>query len=340
MAPLMAFMQSLRGKAVMIARNLAFALLALAAGSCFAQTYPSKPVRVLVASVAGGPPDIIMRAFGEPLRQEFGQPIVVENMPAGDGIVAAQTLIRMPSDGYTILMASGGPITVNPAFHARKLPYEPQKDFTPVVMVAKFNSVFLAHASVPANSLKELIALAKAKPGAITFGTAGTPTTSNLYAEWFRHTQKIDFYNVPYKSNPQALMAVAAGEVQATVFAAAGAMAQAKAGKVKVLAIIAEKRLAAYPDLPAVGEEGVDLVIRNWYGLFARSETPRDIVERWNKTVSRVSADAAFQQKVLFAQGMERASPSGESPEAFAQFLQRDRALYERLKTEARLKIE
>lgn len=310
-----------------------------AAGAVFAQAYPAKPVRVLVASVAGGPPDIIMRGLADPLRQDFGQPVIVENMPAGDGIVAAQTITRNAADGYTILMASGGPITVNPVLQGN-LPYDPQTDLAPVIMVSQFNSVFVTHASVPANSLRELIAMAKTKPGSITFGTAGSPTTSNLYAEWFRHAQNIDFYNVPYKSNPQALQAVVSGEVQVTVFAAGGAIAQAKAGKTKVLAMVAEKRLAAYPDIPTVREEGVDLVIRNWYGLFARSGTPKDVIDRWNRAVSRVSAEPAFQDKVLFAQGMERAAPAGEPAEAFAQFLQRDRAMYERIKVEGKLKIE
>ena len=323
---------------MMKSRSLLLVPLLILAGSPLAQPYPAKPVRVLVASVAGGPPDIIMRGLAGPLRQDFGQPIVVENMPAGDGVVAAQTIMRLAPEGYALLMASGGPMTVNPAL--KKLPYDPPKDFTPVVMVAQFNSVFVINAAVPASSLKELIALAKAKPGSVTFGTAGTPTTSNLYAEWFRHSQNVDFYNVPYKSNPQALQAVVSGEVQATVFASAGAMAQAKAGKVKVLAAVAEKRIAGYPDLPTVREQGVDLVIRNWYGLFARAGTPKDIVERWNRAVSRITADQAFQDKILFAQGMERASPSGEPPEAFAQFLQRDRAMYERIKQEGKLKID
>lgn len=317
----------------------ALVLPVLITGACFAQAYPTKPLRVMVASVAGGPPDIIMRGFAEPLRQEFGQPIIIENVPQGDGIVAAQNLIRSSADGYNILMASAGAITVNPVLQA-SLPYEPRKDLAPMVMIAQFNSVFVVNASVPANTLRELIALAKAKPGAVTFGTAGTPTTSNLYAEWFRHNQGIDFYNVPYKSNPQALQAVIAGEVQATVFAAGAAVAQARAGKTKVLAIISEKRVAGYPDLPTVREEGLDIVIRNWYGLFAKAGTPREIVDRWNRSVSKVTLDAGFQEKILFNNGMERAAPSGESAEVFAQFLARDRALYERLKSEGKLKIE
>jgi len=314
-------------------------MLALHAGAGLAQSYPAKPLRVMVASVAGGPPDIIMRGFSDPLRQEFGQPIIIENVPQGDGIVAAQNMIRASADGYNILMASAGPITVNPVLQA-SLPYDPQKDLAPVAMIAQFNSVFVTNAAVPAKTLRELIALARAKPGAITFGTAGTPTTSNLYAEWFRHNQGIDFYNVPYKSNPQALQAVVAGEVQATVFAAGAAIAQAKAGKAKVLAIIADKRVAGYPDLPTVREEGLDIVIRNWYGLFAKAGTPKDIVDRWNRAVAKVTLDAGFQEKILFNNGMERAAPSGEPVEVFAQFLARDRALYERLKNEGKLKVE
>jgi tripartite-type tricarboxylate transporter receptor subunit TctC len=315
-------------------------MLAIAAGPALGQSYPTKPMRIILASAAGGPPDIILRGMSEPLRATFGQPVVIEAIPAGDGIVAAQTVMRIPADGYTLMMASGGPITVNPAFQTERLPYDPQKDFQPVVMVAQFNSVIVSNAALPVNSLRELIALAKAKPGSINFATAGTPTTSNLYAEWFRKTQGVDFYNVPYKSNSQALQAVVAGEAHATVFAAGNAFAQAKSGKVRVLALIADGRNPAYPETPALKEEGVDLVIRNWYGLFSRAGTPRDIVERWNGAVSKIIADQGFQQKVLLGNGMERAAPSGESPEAFEQFLRRDRALYDRLKAETGIRIE
>jgi tripartite-type tricarboxylate transporter receptor subunit TctC len=248
-------------------------------------------------------------------------------------------LARAAPDGYSLLMAGGAPITMNPVFHLN-LPYDPPRDFTPVVMIAQFNAVFVVNASVPANSLKELIAMARAKPGAITFATGGTPTTPNLYAEWFRHSQGIDFYNVPYKGSPHAMQAVMAGEVQVTTFAVGGAMAQAKSGKAKVLAAFSEKRFAGYPNLPTVLEEGVDMVIRNWFGLFARAGTPKDIVDRWNRAVSRVSAEPAFQEKILFPQGFERAVPSGEPAEVFAQFLQRDRALYERIKAEGKLKLD
>jgi tripartite-type tricarboxylate transporter receptor subunit TctC len=323
---------------VLVAGSLCGLLLLLPlAGS--AQSYPSRPVRIILASSAGGPLDITLRGAVEALRQEMGQPIIIENQGAADGIIAAQAFARAAPDGYTLLESSAGPITLNPAIYP-KLPYDPQADFTPIVMWAQFNSVIVANAGVAASSLRELLVLAKAKPGAIAFGSAGSASTSNMYAEWLRHAQKIDFYNVPYKSNPQALAAVAANEVQATVFAFGGAQAQVKAGKAKILAAISEKRFTSHPDIPTVKEEGLDIVIRNWIGFFGRTGTPKDIVERWNRTIARTAAAPAFVQKVLEPAGMELAAPSGESPEAFAEFLKRDREIYVRIKNEAQLKAD
>ncbi len=311
--------------------------LALACGQCAAQAYPAKPVRVIISSAPGGPVDIALRGMTEALRQDLGQPVIIENQGAADGIVAAQTFARAAPDGYTLLHTSAGPISLNPVIYP-KLPYDPQADFTPVAMTGQFNSVMIVNAAVPVNTFKELLALAKAKPGTISWGAAGTNGTSHMYAEWFRHTLGIDFYNVPYKNNLQTLAATSSGEVQGTLFALGGASTQARAGKVKILAAISEQRLSAMPDLPTIKEEGVDLVIRNWVGTFARAGTPRDIVERWNRGLSKIVADKGYVQKVLEPQGFEAAAPSGEPVEAFAQFLARDKALYVRIKNEAKLK--
>lgn len=315
---------------------LAIALCA-ASAQTLAQSYPAKPVRLLISSAPGGPVDIGMRGLTEALRQEMGQPIIIENQGAADGIVASQAFARAAPDGYTFLHTSAGPISLNPVIYP-KLPYDPQADFTPVAMTGQFNSVMIVNAAVPVASFRELLALAKAKPGTLSWGAAGTNGTSHMYAEWFRHTLGIDFYNVPYKNNVQTLAATASGEVQGTLFALGGASGQARAGKVKILAAISEQRLAAMPNLPTIKEEGVDLVIRNWVGTFARSGTPRDIVERWNRTLSKTVSDKTYVQKVLEPQGFEAAPPTGESIEAFSQFLVRDRALYVRIKNEARLK--
>ena len=314
-----------------------FATLALAGGQCAAQSYPVKPVRILISSAPGGPVDIGMRGMNEALRQDLGQPIIIENQGAADGIVAAQTFARAAADGYVLLHTSAGPISLNPVIYP-KLPYDPQADFAPVAMTGQFNSVMIVNAAVPVSSFRELLALAKAKPGTLSWGAAGTNGTSHMYAEWFRHTLGIDFYNVPYKNNVQTLAATSSGEVQGTLFALGGASGQAKSGKVKILAAISEQRLSAMPNLPTIKEEGVDLVIRNWVGTFARAGTPRDIIERWNRALSKILSDKSYVQKVLEPQGFEAAPPSGEPAEAFAQFLVRDKALYVRIKNEAKLK--
>jgi tripartite-type tricarboxylate transporter receptor subunit TctC len=314
--------------------GLAFALCS---AQCMAQAYPVKPVRMLISSAPGGPVDIGMRGLVDALRQEIGQPIIIENQGAADGIIAAQSFVRAAPDGYMFLHTSAGPISLNPALHP-KLPYDPQADFTPVAMTGQFNSVMIVNAAVPVNSFRELLALAKAKPGTLSWGAAGTNGTSNMYAEWFRYMLGIDFYNVLYKNNLQTLAATASGEIHGTLFALGGASGQARAGKVKILAAIAEQRLSAMPNLPTVKEEGVDLVIRNWVGTFARTGTPRNIIERWNRTLSKTVMDKDYIQKVLEPQGFEAAAPTGESVEAFEKFLVRDRALYVRIKNEARLK--
>ena len=312
-------------------------LLAAASAQCMAQAYPSKPVRMLISSAPGGPVDIGMRGLVDGLRADLGQPVIIENQGAADGIVAAQTFARSTPDGYTMLHTSAGPISLNPVIYP-KLPYDPQTDFTPVAMTGQFNSVMIVNAAVPVNSFKELLALARSKPGTLSWGAAGTNGTSHMYAEWFRYALGIDFYNVPYKNNLQTLAATASGEVQGTLFALGGASGQAKAGKVKILAAISEQRLSAMPTLPTIKEEGVDLVIRNWVGTFARAGTPRDIVERWNRTLSKTVLDKAYIQKVLEPQGFEAAAPTGETVESFSQFLVRDKALYVRIKNEAKLK--
>jgi tripartite-type tricarboxylate transporter receptor subunit TctC len=315
----------------------ALTVLTLLPFVCAAQSYPVKPLRVIVASSAGGPPDTVTRGAAEPLRQQLGQPLIIEDMPAADGIVAAQTVSRTAPDGYTLLVAAASVITLNPALYP-KLPYDPRKDFAPVVMLAQFNTVFVANAAVPANSLRELIELAKAKPNSINFGTGGTSQTNNLYVEWLRNARNVPFYNVPYKRNPPALAATAAGEVHATTFALGGASALAKAGKVKLLALIGHKRLASHPDLPVVTEEGVDMVIGNWLGIFAPAGTPPDVVQRVNGAVAKVLADRNYVDKILAGQGLEPITPSGESPEAFARFLDADLANYARVIREARIK--
>jgi tripartite-type tricarboxylate transporter receptor subunit TctC len=311
----------------------------LLAGAAAAQEYPARPVRVIVSSSAGGPPDIVTRGLVESLRQELRQPLIVENMPTANGIAAAQAVARAAPDGYTLMLAAATTMTLNPALFP-KLPYDSRKDFAPISLLAHFVGAFVVHPSVPAANLRELIELARAKPNSINFGTGGRSQLNNLYVEWLRNAMNVAFYNVPYKENPRALAAVASGEIQATYFALGGAMAQAKAGKVRVVAINAEKRVPAYPDLPAVREQGLDLVLPNWLAFFAPAGTPRAIVQQLNGVINKTGGARDYVDKILWGQGLVREAPAGESPEAVARYIQADLSNYERVIREARIPPE
>jgi tripartite-type tricarboxylate transporter receptor subunit TctC len=321
-------------------RFLAVPMIALAVGApVAAQDYPAKPVRIIVASSAGGPPDTVTRGLAELLRQELRQPFIVENIPAANGIVAAQTAARAAPDGYTLMVAAATTVTLAPALFP-KLPFDSSKNFAAVAMLAHFIGVFVANPDVPVSSLRGLLELAKTKPNTINFGTGGRAQINNLYAEWLRNAMNIPLYNVPYKANPQALAAVAAGEIQSTYFALGGAMAQAKAGRVKVLAVNAERRLPAYPDLPTVKEEGVNLVLPNWLAMFAPARTPRPIVQQLNTAITKVTGNRDYIDKVLWGQGLAPEPPSGESPDAVSRYIQADLVNYERVIREARIPPE
>jgi tripartite-type tricarboxylate transporter receptor subunit TctC len=328
---------AVRNRSIGGAMRLALGIALLCVSSAFAQTWPAKPIKFIVASAPGGPLDVATRGFTEALRQDLGQTFVVEDLPAADGMIGTTAFVRTPPDGYTFLVASAGPISLNPSLYS-KLQYDPQKDLVPVVHLGNFNSVILVNAAVSANSLKELFELARAKPNSISFGTAGNASTSYMYVEWFRHARGIEFYNVPYKTNPQALTAVVAGEIQATVFALGSAQTQAKAGKVKMIVLLGDKRLASNPEIPTMKEEGVDLLIRNWFGMFGRTGTPREIIERMNKSVAKAIGDPGYVQKILAPTGFEASPPAGQAPEEFARFLKEDRESYQRVKKEAQLK--
>ena len=306
-------------------------------GAKTASGYPAKPIRMIVPFPPGGATDILARSVAERLSARLAQTVIIDNKPGAGANIGAEAAAKSAPDGYTILMGSVASHSIALSYY-RKLGYDIRRDFAPISMAGYITNVLVVTPGLPVNSVKELIALAKAKPGALSWGAAGTNGTSNMYAEWFRHTLGIDFYNLPYKNNVQTLAATASGEVQGTLFALGDASGQARAGKVKILAAISEQRLAAMPNLPTIREEGVDLVIRNWVGTFARAGTPRDIVERWNRSLSKIVLDKGYGQKVLEPQGFEAAPPSGESIESFAQFLVRDKALYVRIKNEAKLK--
>ena len=293
------------------------------------QVYPAKPVRLIVPHPGGGGPlDAPGRGLAEYLGKSLGQSFVVENRDGAQGIIGAAAVTKSEPDGYTLLFTSSSVITVNALVRA-SVPYDAERDFDPVAYVGVINSLLMVHPSVPAKDLTELIALAKAKPNAITWGTLGTTSVGPLLIGWFRKHTGAEFYMIPYKSTVQALMATVAGDVNVVAYAVGQGSKLVKAGKLRALAIVASKRADVLPDVPSTVEQGVDLKFRNWIGLFAPRNTPKDIIERLNRATGVALADATFRQKYLHAVGVFEDEMSGTSPEKFAAFIREDRQAYE-----------
>jgi tripartite-type tricarboxylate transporter receptor subunit TctC len=299
-------------------KTIAAALLAALPVVALAQNYPTKPVRVYT-SAAAGPYDIALRGNLPALQASLGQPIVIENLTGANYVPLGERCAKATPDGYQL--CTGDLYTTVLNVHAySKLPYA-AKDFAPIIHFGYLYSALIVNPSVPANSLKELLALAKSKPDSLNFGTPGPATNSTMYVEYWRKTGAASFQNIAYKSFVQSLNAVISGEVDVAIYGLGQAMAQAKGGKVKALAIIGEGRSKLAPGVPTFREAGEDLNILNWGGLLAPSGTPRDIVMRWNGEIKKLLADAPLREKTFEAQGFEQAAPAGGSPEEFASFL-------------------
>ncbi len=299
--------------------------------AAFPQAYPTRIVRIITPHPPGGPGDVPPRGIAQSLSQTLGQPFVVENRDGADGIIGAEACAKATPDGYTLMFTSNGVVVVN-AVTRKKLPYDPVRDFIPIVQTGVLYSMLMAIPSVPANSLQEVLAILKAKPESLTLGTYGSGI--NFAAMVGRYTKArlgAAFYQIPYKSASQALQAAVAGDVQIVGYALGQAATLVKAGKMKPLAINSLKRLPAFPNVPTIKETGVDVGFQSWFGFFAPAGTSKDIVRRLNTEIAKLLADPAFKAKFLTSQGLEPDSATGASPEEFARYMAEDREEFVKL---------
>ena len=288
-----------------------------------ALAYPNKPVRIVVPYPAGGGIDIISRVIGERLSQRLGQPVLVDNRPGGGTILAAELVARAVPDGHTLMITTDSTVTINQHLYA-KLPYDPVRDFAPVIQLVLLNQLLLANPAVPANSLKELIAYAKANPGKLNYASYGSGSQPHLAMEMLKSQAGIDIVHVPYKGIPQAVPAALAGEVQLTFSGAASSQAHIKTGRLKPLAIGGKTRLALLPDVPTFTESGFPDVPSNaWFGVFVPAATPREIVMKLHAELTRILKEPDFMEKEITAKGYELVA---STPEEFALFLIADSA--------------
>jgi len=268
-------------------RVLLCMLLSLAAIHADAQTYPSRPIRVIVPFPVGGIADIYTRIIGAKVAESWGQPVLIENRTGAGGNIGADLVAKSAPDGYTIGIGSVGTHAVNVSLFS-KLPYDPVADFAPIALVAEADALLVVHPSVPARNVAELIALARAKPGALSFASAGPGTTSHLAGELFKSMAKVDMLHVPYKGNTPAITDLLAGQTSLLFATMPTVLPHARAGKLVALASCSAQRAAATPELPTVAETLPGFDVANWVGLFAPAGTPADVVGRWNREVLRV----------------------------------------------------
>src|SRR3954469_15288862 len=311
-----------RTLAVFAALCAATTIASAQAPSTTAGPWPSKPIRLVVGFPPGGGNDIIARLLGAKMQEAWGQPVLVENRPGAASIIAADFVAKAPADGYTLLVNATGGMSINPVLDD-KLPYDPLKDFEPIGMVGVFPLVLVVHPSVPARSVRELVAYARAHPGKLNY-SAGS-TSFQVATEMFKQMTGTDIRHIPYKGSAASINAVLAGDVQLTIVDTPPLAGQMQSDRLRALAVTSAKRAAAMPNLPTLAESGVpgyDMSL--WIGLFAPAGTPRDVVAKLSAEVARIVKLGDVRDR-LVGMGVD---PLGNSPEQVAAWIRKEIARY------------
>ena len=313
--------------------RLLLVLILFGAQAAQAQSWPAKPVRLVVAFAPGGSTDIAVRALAERMAPSLGQPAVVENRAGAGGNIAAEYVLKQPADGYTVL-ATADSLASNP--HLYKLAFDPRRDFVPVMQLTRQPVVLGVHPSVGANTLAELIAAAKAKPG-MAYATSGSGSIQHMAGEWFAKLAGVQLTHVPYKGGGQAITDLLGGQVPLGSLGNTPLLPHYRAGKLKILAQTSARRSPSLPDVPTYAEAGLkDLVLEQWLGLFVIAGTPPEAVQRLNAEANRGLADGAVRER--YAQnGLE---PVGGSLEQFARQYRDDYEKYARLIKDLNIKLD
>ena len=301
-----------------IERAALAALFVLAAGAAVAQAnYPAKAIRYVVPFPAGGPLDIVARALGQDLTRSWNQPVIIDNRPGAGGNIGADLVAKAPPDGYTILMGAVSTHAINVTLYS-KLPYDPIKDFAPVTLITSVPNVLVMHPSLPVKNVKDLIALAKARPGQLNFASGSTGSAGHLAGELFDSMAGVQMTHIPYKGAAPAVIDLIAGHVSLMFDNLASALPNIKSARVRALAVTTLKRSPLLPALPTISESGLrGFDVSTWFGIFAPAGTPPDIVAKLNAEIVRILHTPEMRER-LAALGAE---PIGNKPDEFAAFI-------------------
>ena len=313
-------------------------LLAATCASASAQAYPSKPIRVIVPFPPGNAGDVTARAIGDKLSQRLGQPVIIDNRAGAQGAIGVDAVAKSTPDGYTLLVTSLSPVVITPSI-SKNLPYDPQRDLAPVALIGWTGMILVAPVQFPASNVQELIAYIKANPGKSTYASLGSGTLSMLAMEMFKRAAGIDVLHVPYKGSAQALTDLIGGQVTLMIDGMTSSYGQVKSGKLKAIAISAQRRSVFAPNLPTMGESGVaglkDFNIAGWTGMLAPADTPKPVVDRLNSEVNQIMQQPDFKERTTTL-GLDLYPPT--SPEHFAAFIKEELTRYK--ETSKALNIE
>ena len=319
----------MRGKAAIFILGCA-----AAAGGAPAQPYPAKPVRILVGFAPGGGTDIMARAVGAKMTESLKQQFIIENRPGANANVAAKLAEESPADGYTILFMSVAHIMSKPVY--KNLGYDIERDLTPITVVSEVSNVFAAHPTLPAKSVKELIALARARPGELTYATAGVASPEHFAGEMFKMMTKTNLLPVPYKGGGPIAIDLMAGHVMTSFSTMPPIIPHIRAGRVKALAVTRDRRAAVLPEVPTIAETVPGYAMSTWYGAVAPAKTPREIVVKLNQEILKALADPEVKER-LASLG---ADIVGSSPEQTAAIFRADLAKYTKVAQAANIRAE
>ena len=316
--------------AVLVTAVLAFAFPAQA------DTFPSRTVKLVVPFPPGGPLDATGRAIAQKLTEAWGQSVIVENKPGAGGNIGADYVAKSAPDGYTVVMGALSTHAVNPSLYP-KMPFDAQRDFAPITLVAITPNVLVVNPSLPVHSVKELIAYAKANPGKLSFGSGSIGSAGHLAGELFKVDAGVDMVHVPYKGAAPAMQGLLAGDTQLMFDNLASAMSQVNAGKLRALAVTTAERSKLVSDLPTMAEAGVPgFDISTWYGLLAPAGTPPDLIAKWNADVTKILSAPEMRER-LATQGAEAAP---DSPADFAKFIASELVKYAKIVKASGAKVD
>ncbi len=315
---------------------LACAVILQPSASVAADAWPDKPIRLIVPFPPGGPADGLARIVGEQLATAVGKPIVVDNRPGAAGNIGMELGARSAPDGYTLMLAPAGNLTVNPSLY-RNVPYDVARDFAPVTVIAAVPNILVVHPGVPAQNLNELIRYGKANPGKLNFASPGAGSGAHLAGELFKSTTGLDLVHIPFNGIAPAVTAVVSGNVELMFAGAPTVLPQMAGGKLRALGVASPKRIASAPQLPTLDESGLPgFDVTSWYSIVAPAKTPPEIVNRLQTEIARTLAQPAVKDK-LAALGAE---PIGNAPAEFAAMIRIETAKWSKIVKDANIKVE